>query len=83
MGSGVAGISPPRDLPPLPGGEIPSDLALPGVPFLRFRSSNFLYIIGIKNNGGKIGNFDTCTNYSRCSQRNTLISCRTVRARFD
>ena len=45
-------------------------------PFLHFRSSYFLYIIGVKNNGRKLGNFDTCTNYSRCSQRNTLISCR-------
>ena len=63
-------ISPPfRDLAPLKF----RDFASP--PFLRFRSSYFLYIIGVKNNGRKIGHFDTCTNYSRCSQRNTLISC--------
>ena len=40
----------------------------PPPPTLRFRSSYFLYIIGVKNNGEKIGHFDTCTNYSRCSQ---------------
>ena len=86
------GFRPPGICPPPPPPEIPSDLALPGVrslgiwpplkfrdfapPFLHFRSSYFLYIIGVKNNGRKLGNFDTCTNYSRCSQRNTLISCR-------
>ena len=70
---------PPPGICPTPLGEIPSDLALPGgrslgisppfrdlapPPFLRFRSSYFLYIIGVKSNGEKIGHFDTCTNYS-------------------
>ena len=78
--------------PPPPRGEIASDLALPGARslgisslgisppfgdlFLRFRSSYFLYINCVKNNGEKIGHFDTCTNYSRWNQCNTLISCK-------
>ena len=82
--TGVVGVSPPRDLPPprgeipsdlaLPGarslGITPPlkfrDFAPP--PPLRFRSSYFLYIIGVKSNGEKIGHFDTCANYSWCSQ---------------
>ena len=65
---------------PSPGREPKGSRPLLGIspppPPLHFRTSYFLYIIGVKNNGEKIGHFDTCTNYSRCSQCNTLISCR-------
>ena len=65
------GISPPLGIvPPLKF----RDFASPPPP--RFRSSYFLYIIGVKNNGKKIGHFDTCTNYSRCSQWNSIITCK-------
>ena len=71
-GAKSLGISPPfTDLaPPLKF----RDFTPP--PILHFRSSFFLYIIGVKNNGEKIGHFDTCTNYLWCSQWNTLISCK-------
>ena len=64
--------SPVRDpwgsRPPLGISPPPKVLGFRPPPFLRFRSSYFLYIIGVKNNGEKISHFDTCTNYSRCSQ---------------
>ena len=93
--SGVAGISPPKGCrPPFRDLAPPPPLSLgnsPPPPSLRFRNSYFLYFIGVKNNGEKIGHFETknnsvCENDISTKKRtlfapsdgllNTLISCR-------
>ena len=67
------GRDPQGSHPPLGGSPPPKVWGFrPPPPLLRFRSSYFLYIIGVKNNGEMIGHFDTCTNYSRCSQKSHI-----------